>query len=101
MVATAASTIHFFTGNNIGPRGDLASRSLHIRLEVDRADPENRSFRHPDPIAWTKTAPRRNIAGAVHDPDRQSDARQATRRANEDAVQDVVPPHRFGGRICR
>ena len=28
MVATAASTIHFFTGNNIGPRGDLASRSL-------------------------------------------------------------------------
>ena len=55
MVATAASAIHFFTGNNIGPRGDLASRSLHIRLEVDRADPENRSFRHPDPIAWTKT----------------------------------------------
>ena len=54
MVATAASTIHLFTGNNIGPRGDLASRSLHIRLEVDRADPENRSFRHPDPIAWTK-----------------------------------------------
>ena len=29
MVATAASTIHFFTGNNIGPKGDLASRSLH------------------------------------------------------------------------
>ena len=54
MVATAASTIHFFTGNNIGPRGDLTSRSLHIRLEVDRTDPENRSFRHPDAIAWTK-----------------------------------------------
>jgi hypothetical protein len=32
MVATAASTIHFFTGNNIGPRGDLASRSLVIQL---------------------------------------------------------------------
>jgi hypothetical protein len=31
MVATAASTIHFFTGNNIGPKGDLASRSLEIR----------------------------------------------------------------------
>ncbi len=53
MVATAASAIHFFTGNNIGPRGELASRSLHVRLEVDRPDPENRSFRHPDPIAWT------------------------------------------------
>jgi hypothetical protein len=54
MVCTAASTIQFFTGNNIGPRGDLASRSLHIRLDVDRADPENRTFRHPDPIGWTE-----------------------------------------------
>jgi hypothetical protein len=54
MVATAASTIHFFTGNNIGPRGDLSSRSLQIRLEVDRADPENREFKHADPIEWTK-----------------------------------------------
>src|SRR5262249_33693181 len=55
MVATAASTIHFFTGNNIGPCGDLASRSLRIRLAVDRTDPENRAFRHPDPIGWTES----------------------------------------------
>jgi hypothetical protein len=54
LVATAASTIHFFTGNNIGPRGDLASRSLHIRLDVDRPDPENREFKHPDPVGWTE-----------------------------------------------
>jgi hypothetical protein len=54
MVAAAASAIHLFTGNNIGPRGDLASRGLHVRLEVNRTDPENRSFRHPNPIAWTK-----------------------------------------------
>jgi hypothetical protein len=54
MVCTAASTIHFFTGNNIGPRGDLASRSLRIRLDVDRADPENRKFKHPDPVGWTE-----------------------------------------------
>jgi hypothetical protein len=52
-VATAASTIHFFTNNNIRPRGELASRSLHIRLNVDRPDPENRKFKHPDPIGWT------------------------------------------------
>jgi hypothetical protein len=52
-VATAASTIHFFTGNNISARGDLASRSLQIRLTVDRPDPENRDFKHPDPIGWT------------------------------------------------
>ena len=55
MVCTAASTIHFFTGNNIGARGDLASRSLHIRLDVDRVDPENRPFKHPDPIGWTES----------------------------------------------
>jgi hypothetical protein len=55
MVATAASTIHLFTGNNIGPRGDLASRSLNIRLAVDRPDPENRDFEHPDPVGWTES----------------------------------------------
>ena len=38
-VNTAASAIHLFTGNNIRAKGDLASRSLHIRLDVDRADP--------------------------------------------------------------
>jgi hypothetical protein len=54
MVATAASSIHLFTGNNIGPRGDLASRSLQIRLDVDRHDPENRDFKHPNPIGWTE-----------------------------------------------
>src|SRR6266536_213774 len=65
MVATAASTIHFFTGNNIGPRGDLASRSLQIRLEVERADPENRDFTHPDPIGWTE-AHRAEILAALY-----------------------------------
>jgi hypothetical protein len=54
MVATAASSIHIFTGNNIGPKGDLASRSLCIRLNVDRPDPEHRDFRHPDPLGWTE-----------------------------------------------
>jgi hypothetical protein len=36
-----------------GPRGDLASRSLQVCLEVDRHDPENREFKHPDPVGWT------------------------------------------------
>jgi hypothetical protein len=43
----------FFTGNNIAARGDLASRRLEARLAVNRLDPENRAFLHPDPIAWT------------------------------------------------
>jgi hypothetical protein len=54
MVAVSASVVHLFTGNNIGPRGDLASRSLLVRLEIDRADPENRAFKHPDPVGWTE-----------------------------------------------
>jgi hypothetical protein len=49
----ATYTILFFTGNNIAPRGDLASRSLVIRLSVDRVDPENRQFKHPEPVEWT------------------------------------------------
>ena len=48
-----AYTVMSFTGNNITPRGDLASRSLETRLEVDRPDPENRPFTHTDPVAWT------------------------------------------------
>jgi hypothetical protein len=53
MIATAASTIHFFNGNNVLPKGDLASRGLVARIELDRHDPENREFTHPDPIGWT------------------------------------------------
>jgi len=54
MVATSAASIHIFTENNIAPRGDLASRALKVHLEVDRTDPENREFKHSDPIAWTE-----------------------------------------------
>jgi hypothetical protein len=53
-VCTAAATIHLFNGNNVGPKGDLASRSQNIRIDVDRADPENREFKHPDPVGWTE-----------------------------------------------
>ena len=49
-----ATAVHVFTGNNIAARGDLASRSLSARLTVDRPDPENREFTHPDPLAWTE-----------------------------------------------
>jgi hypothetical protein len=54
IVQAASSTIHCFTGNNIGPKGDLASRALQVRLNVDRPDPENRLFRHQDPVGWTQ-----------------------------------------------
>ncbi len=50
----SATKIQSFTGNNVQPQSDLAARSLIARLEVDRSDPENREFRHPDPIGWTE-----------------------------------------------
>jgi hypothetical protein len=53
VVVTSAGAVHMFTGNNVAPRGDLASRSLLVTFEVDRSDPENRNFRHSDVIAWT------------------------------------------------
>jgi hypothetical protein len=54
MAHVSAATVHIFTGNNVAPRGDLASRSLTVRLDVERSDPENRRFKHPDPIGWTQ-----------------------------------------------
>jgi hypothetical protein len=48
-----ATTVQIFTGNSIAPRGDMASRSFVLSLTVDRPDPENRSFAHADPLAWT------------------------------------------------
>jgi hypothetical protein len=48
-----ANTVQAFTGNNISAKGDLASRSLAVRLSVDRVDPENRTFVHADPVEWT------------------------------------------------
>jgi hypothetical protein len=61
----SAATIQAFTGNNIAAEGDLASRTLGIRLEVDRPDPENRVFKHADPLAWTE-ANRGRILAAVY-----------------------------------
>jgi hypothetical protein len=54
LVEVPAFSAHLFTGNNISAKGDLASRSLQVRLEVDRIDPENREFEHSDPIGWTE-----------------------------------------------
>jgi hypothetical protein len=60
MVCTAASTIHLFTGTNIGAKGDLASRSLHIRLDVDRVQLSRRQR-----IGWRAVAGFTDFAGVV------------------------------------
>jgi len=60
-----ASTVQIFTGNSIAPRGDMASRSFIVSLNVDRPDPENRAFTHADPLAWTQ-ANREKILRALY-----------------------------------
>jgi hypothetical protein len=60
-----ANTIQIFTGNSITPRGDMASRSFMLALNVNRPDPENRHFAHPDPLAWTQ-ANRTKILRALY-----------------------------------
>ncbi|MGY3234094.1 hypothetical protein ACVMAJ_000984 [Bradyrhizobium sp. USDA 4448] len=60
-----ASTVQIFTGNSIAPRGDMASRSFVLPLNVDRPDPENRDFSHADPLAWTQ-ANRMKILSALY-----------------------------------
>jgi hypothetical protein len=60
-----AYTTMFFTGNNIHPHEDQASRSLELSLDTDRPDPENREFKHPDPMGWTRDH-RGQILGALY-----------------------------------
>jgi hypothetical protein len=51
----STKAVFIWTGNNIGAKGDTVSRTLPVRIETDRPDPENRPFKHPDPIGWTRS----------------------------------------------
>jgi hypothetical protein len=93
-----ATTIQIFTGNNIGPRGDLASRVLQTTIEVTRPDPENRTFKHPDPIGWTK-ANRGKIMRAFYtillgNPRRHGE-RKISNEPDIEEWQGKEPPTRF------
>ena len=48
-----AHTVQVWTGNDIGPRGEMSNRCIVATLRASRPDPENRAFIHPDPIQWT------------------------------------------------
>ncbi len=55
-----------WTGNNLGAKGDLASRVLRIWLEVTQVNPEERPFKHPDPFEWVLDN-RPKILSALYD----------------------------------
>jgi hypothetical protein len=102
LIEAATSPIHLVTGNNIEFGGDLSSRRLEVRVEVDRADPENRAFTHPAPVEWT-LANRGKILAALYtlllgNPSRTS--RQAETRFKDwwrlcgSAVENAARQHR-------
>jgi hypothetical protein len=111
-----AYTVIGFTGNNILPKGDMASRSLTCRLLVDRPNPENRLFRHPGPIGWTEDH-RGDILAALYtvilgNP-RRSPGQHSTpptrfkawwtwsaRRSNS-PLNNTAPKRARGRRLCR
>jgi hypothetical protein len=65
METVSTTTVHIFTGNQIGPKGDMASRSFVIGLDAASPNPEDRSFAHPDPVQWT-TGHRGKIMRALY-----------------------------------
>ena len=52
-VEVPTTSVVVFTGNNIAPKSDMASRFFNITLTPNREDPENRTFTHSNIIAWT------------------------------------------------
>ena len=64
-----ATGVPFFTGNNIGPRGDLAS--LLVGPSVRRpVGPEEPLFKHPDLLGWTEANRGRIPARNLYNPTR-------------------------------
>ena len=56
----------FATGNNLQFQGDLARRTLHIRLESREEKPEEREdFQHPDLLKWVGDERPRLLASAL------------------------------------
>ena len=54
------------TGNNLVLAGDLARRTMHVRLESTLENPEERTgFTHPDLLEWVKSHRRALVAAAL------------------------------------
>ena len=94
-----ATTVQMFTGNSIAPRGDMASRSFVVSLNVDRPDPENRSFTHADPLGWTQ-ANRAKILHALYTVLVGGILQRPAGPDREDTLQAMVGADWLAGGIC-
>ena len=55
MLNASAAIPIAFTGNALSVAGDTASRTLVVRIDANRIDPENRPFQHRDILGWTRS----------------------------------------------
>ena len=99
-VCTAASTIHLFTGNNIGPRATWPRAAWRSGSRSTASTPRTGSSSIPTRSAGPRTTGR-DPGGALHHPAGQPAAQDATGRRRQDPLQDVVAAGRLGGRARR
>ena len=60
------NAVWWATGTNVALHGDIARRTLRIRLDTGRSDPENRTdFKHPELFAWIKHERARLVVNAL------------------------------------
>lgn len=65
-VRVPARAVWWLTGNNFELGGDMARRTIHIRLESRLENPEERTdLRHPDLLDWVRRERRRLVACAL------------------------------------
>ena len=86
LVCTAASSIHFFTGNNIGARGDsgLAQPAYPPRCGPRR--PREPAVQAPGPDRLDRKPPCRDPGGALHHPSWESPPQGGARRGGQDQI---------------
>ena len=66
LVEVQNRVVWWATGTNVTLHGDLARRTLRIRLDSGRSDPENRTdFKHPELFSWVKRDRARLVVNAL------------------------------------
>ena len=94
-----STTVQIFTGNSITPRGDMASRSLMLALNVDRPDPENRTFAACRSVGLDAGQPAQDRPRPLYNTDSRG-CEPPPASGGEDPVQDLVDPGGMADGIC-
>jgi hypothetical protein len=94
-----STTVQFFTGNAISPRGDMASRSLMMELDVDRPESREPKLRARRPAGLDAGQSFQDRPGPLYASEGGS-PEPAPRGGGQDPLQDLVAARRVAGGIC-